>query len=528
MRGPRAGRDWPAIIQGGMGVGVSGWGLARAVAIAGQLGVVSGVALDTLIARRLQLGDPGGHTRRALTSFPYADVSEQIVERYFVAGGIGPEEPFRSVPRLSLHPSRRATDLVIAANFVEVFLAKEGHDGLVGVNYLEKLQMATPAATYGAMLAGVDVVLVGAGIPDELPGLLDALAAGRAGEVAVDVHGAGGTRFAVAVRPEPISGANVELRRPKFLAIVASHVLASYLARDIRTRPDGFVVEGPVAGGHNAPPRGPLTLDEERQPVYGSRDVADLEKMAVLGLPYWLAGAYASPELLREAREVGAAGIQVGSAFALCEESGLHASLKRALIERAFSGTLHVRTDPLASPTGFPLKVADLPGTVAEPEVYAQRQRICDADYLRVPYRKPGGEIGYRCPAEPLPAYVRKGGKMEDTVGRCCVCNGLIAAIGLGQRRRDGTVEPPLVTIGQDLSFLPRLASAPVETSSYRATDVVAYLLQGAGRDWSRLAAGHAGTTPSRTTIPRPRSGTGLLEAGCEETPEYTARKETT
>jgi len=479
MTGPRAGCDWPTIIQGGMGVGVSGWRLARAVAVTGQLGVVSGVALDILVARRLQLGDPGGHIRRALASFPYSDVSEQILDRYFVEGGIGPEEPFRSTPRLSLHPSRGATDLAIAGNFVEVFLAKEGHDGLVGVNYLEKLQMATPAALYGAMLAGVDYVLVGAGIPAEFPGLLDALAGGRAGQVSVDVLGGGSARFTVEVRPEPIPGAKLELQRPKFLAIVASHVLASYLARDARTRPDGFVVEGPVAGGHNAPPRGPLTLDEEGQPVYGPRDVADLEKMAELGLPYWLAGAYASPELLREACDLGAVGIQVGSAFALSEESGFQTALKRALIEGALSGTLHVRTDPLASPTGFPFKVADLPGTIADAGVYAERQRVCDGVLLRVPYLKPGGEIGYRCPAEPLSAYVRKGGKMEDTVGRSCLCNGLIAAIGLGQRRRGRAEEPPFVTIGQDLSFLPKLLGAGRD--SYRAADVVAYLLQGVG-----------------------------------------------
>ena len=496
MTGPRAESTWPTIIQGGMGVGVSGWRLARAVAVAGQLGVVSGVALNTLIARRLLLGDPGGHIRRALASFPYADVSEQILDRYFVEGGIDPGEPFRSTPRLSLHPSRRATDLVIAANFVEVFLAKEGHDGLVGVNYLEKLQMSTPAATYGAMLAGVDYVLVGAGIPAELPGLLDALAAGHTGEVSVDVLGAGAARFTVAVRPEPISGGKVELHRPKFLAIVASHVLASYLARDARTRPDGFVVEGPVAGGHNAPPRGPPSFDEEGQPVYGPRDVVDLENMAVLGLPYWLAGAYASPELLAQARKVGAAGIQVGSAFALCEESGFDASLKRALIEGALSGTLHIRTDPLASPTGFPFKVADLPGTVAVPEVYAQRQRVCDEFLLQVPYSKPSGEIGYRCPAEPLSAYMRKGGKMEDTVGRCCLCNGLIAAIGLGQRRRDGAMEPPFVTIGQDLSFLPRLVGAGRDT--YRAADVVAYLLQGVGDPGRAMILGVLGGEPEQ------------------------------
>jgi NAD(P)H-dependent flavin oxidoreductase YrpB (nitropropane dioxygenase family) len=469
--------ELPAIIQGGMGVGVSGWPLARAVALTGQLGVVSGVALDTLLARRLQLGDVGGHIRRALASFPHAEVSEQILERYFVDGGIEPDKPFRLVPRLSLDPSRLATDLVVTANFVEVFLSKEGHDGLVGVNYLEKIQMATPAAAYGAMLAGADFVIVGAGIPAQLPRLLDCLAEGRVGEIAVDVIGAGGERFSVSVHPSPLPDGRVELRRPSFLAIVASHVLASYLARDSRTRPDGFVVEGPVAGGHNAPPRGPVTFDEEGQPIYGPRDEVDLLKLAELGLPYWLAGAYAGPGTVTRARELGATGVQVGSAFALCEESGFDPSLKRAFIDSALAGTLHVRTDSLASPTGFPFKVADLPGTVAEAEVYDQRRRVCEASYLRVPFLSEDGQIGYRCPAEPPLAYVRKGGKIEDTIGRRCVCNGLISAIGLGQRHPGGVVEPPLATIGQDLSFLPDLIGNG--RSSYRAADVVAYLLHG-------------------------------------------------
>ena len=469
----------PEIIQGGMGVGVSGWPLARAVALTGQLGVVSGVALDTLLARRLQLGDPGGHIRRALASFPDAVVTERILERYFVDGGIGPEAPFRLVPRLSLSPSQLATDLVVTANFVEVFLAKEAHEGLVGINFLEKIQMATPAAAYGAMLAGVDYVLVGAGIPAGLPALLDSLAAGQGGEITVDVVGGAGARYTVGV--QPLFGGGVRLKRPKFLAIVASHVLASYLARDARTCPDGFVVEGPVAGGHNAPPRGTVIFDDEGQPVYGPRDDVDMDKLRALGLPYWLAGAYAGPGLLSQARALGAVGVQVGSAFALCEESGFDASLKRAFIDSALAGTLHVRTDALASPTGFPFKVADLAGTVAEPAVYDKRRRVCEASYLRIPYLTDDGEVGYRCPAEPVSAYVRKGGNLEDTSGRRCVCNGLIAAIGLGQRHRGGTVEPPLATIGQDLSFLPDLVGT--SRLSYTAAEVVAYLQKGTARN---------------------------------------------
>lgn len=52
--------ELPPIIQGGMGVGVSGWRLASAVSAAGQRGVVFGTMLDVVIARTLQLGDDSG------------------------------------------------------------------------------------------------------------------------------------------------------------------------------------------------------------------------------------------------------------------------------------------------------------------------------------------------------------------------------------------------------------------------------------------------------------------------------------
>jgi NAD(P)H-dependent flavin oxidoreductase YrpB (nitropropane dioxygenase family) len=476
---PRPGIRRPVIIQGGMGVGVSGWRLARAVGLAGQLGVVSGLGLDILLARRLQLGDPEGHLRRALTRFPFPAVAEQILDRYFVDGGIDREAPFCAMPRLRLRPSRHSSELAVAANFVEIFLAKEGHDGLVGINYLEKTQMATPAAVYGAMLAGVDYVLMGAGVPAEIPELLDAFAAGQPGGVTVTMHGAGAAAATsrVSLAPKAIFGVHAELSRPQFLAIVGSNMLATYLARETRTRPEGFVVEGLAAGGHSARPRGPLILDPQGQPTYGPRDVVDLEKLRTLGLPYWLAGGYASPQRLREAQQEGAAGVQVGSAFALCDESGLRPSIKRALRECAITGTLRVRADPLASPTGFPFKVAHMPGTLADERVYAERQRVCDLGYLRVPYRTVSGDVGYRCSAEPVRAHVRKGGQPEETTGRRCLCNGLAAAIGLGQRCPTGTVEPAIVTIGQELSFLPALTGPGRD--GYSAREVVDYLVAG-------------------------------------------------
>ncbi len=466
----------PTIIQGGMGVGVSGWALARAVASTGQLGVVSGVALDTLMVRRLQFGDPDGNVRRALARFPVLSVAERVVQRYYVEGGTGPDVPFRLLPKVTLAPGRSSVELAVAANFVEVFLAKEGHTGPVGVNYLEKLQMATPAALYGAMLAGADYVLMGAGIPAQIPALLDAFAVGAPGGVTVDVQGARGAPVSSVLDPSSVIGERAELGRPRFIAVVASNMLAGYLARDPLSRPDGFVVEGHVAGGHNAKPRGTLVLGPSGEPVYGPRDEVELDKMSSLGLPFWLAGGYASPQGLSLARSMGATGVQVGSAFALCQESNLDPALRRLLVQKALAGDLHARTDLRASPTGFPFKVADVPGTLGADRAAAHRRRICDLGYLRVPSRRDNGRLEYRCPAEPVTNYVRKGGEIEDTEDRICLCNGLAAAVGLGQRHADGSRELPVVTLGQDLSFLPELAGLG---QPYTARDVVEYLLGG-------------------------------------------------
>ncbi|WP_344076778.1 nitronate monooxygenase [Luedemannella helvata] len=457
-----------------MGVGVSGWRLARAVAGAGQLGVVSGVALDALLARRLQRGDPGGELRRALAHFPVPELAQRVLDRFFVPGGLPQGEPFRPVHHIGLAPRRQALELAVVGNFVEVFLAKAGHGGPVGINYLEKIQLATPAALYGALLAGVDVVLMGAGLPTEIPRLLDALTRHAPAELSVAVDGAPtGERHTVRLDPPGLLGAALPpLRRPRLLAIVSSATLAAYLARDPATCPDGFVLETPVAGGHSARPRGRFAVTDDGEPVYGPRDRVDVARVRELGLPFWLAGGYGTPDRLVEARQAGAAGVQVGTAFALCRESGLDPALRRRLLAGAADGTLLVRNHGAVSPTGFPFKVVHLAGTMSDEEAYATRPRLCDLGYLRTPYRKDDGRVGYRCPAEPVDAYVRKGGRAADTASARCLCNGLTATIGLGQHRADGYAEPALVTLGQDLAFLPELG----RDGDYGAADVIAYL----------------------------------------------------
>jgi NAD(P)H-dependent flavin oxidoreductase YrpB (nitropropane dioxygenase family) len=444
-------RPLPCVIQGGMGVGVSSWQLARAVSRAGQLGVVSGTALDVTLARRLQDGDPDGDLRRALAAFPDPEMTRRILARYFRPQGRPAGAPYRPVPRPGLRSNPSAQELTVVANFVEVWLAREGHDGLVGVNYLEKIQLATPAAALGAMLAGVDVVLMGAGVPRQIPRLLNDLAAGWVGGVDVDVEGMDPQR--VEVDPRALLGDRLPplLRRPRFLAIVSATVLATYLAREESTRPDGFVIEGPRAGGHNAPPR-TKGVGADGQPVYGERDEVDLARVAALGLPFWLAGAYGSPDGLDAALRAGAGGVQVGTLFALAAESGLRTDLKARLHRQLRADGLDVRTDSHASPTGFPFKVARIDGTVADPAVYAARPRRCDLGYLRTAYRTTDGHIGYRCPAEPVEVYVRKGGAAADAQGRICLCNALTAAVGVGQTHPDGPSEPALITLGDDLT----------------------------------------------------------------------------
>jgi len=441
----------PTIIQGGMGVGLSNWKLARQVSLGGQLGVVSGTALDAVVARRLQDGDEGGHIRRALSHFPDPEMAARVLDHYFIDGGREESQPYLAVAKISLKPTVFSEELSVISNFAEVWLAKEGHSGVVGINFLEKVQMATPAAVLGAMIAEVDYVLMGAGVPREIPRLLNDFAAHLEGFISVDVDGAA-EPFKLTLDPVALLGARLpKLKRPQFLAIVSADVLATYLAREEAIRPDGFVVEGHLAGGHNAPPRGRLTLDEHQEPIYGARDEANLAKIAALGLPFWLAGAYGHPERVAQALAAGANGVQVGTLFALCSDSGLLDDLRDQLMSELDANGPVVKTDALASPTGFPFKVIQLQGTMSEPAVYEKRPRLCDLGYLRTPFTRPNGLIGYRCPSEPIPVYLKKGGKIEDTVGRQCLCNGLMANIGLGQHRLDGFVEQPILTLGSDV-----------------------------------------------------------------------------
>lgn len=462
---------FPRIIQGGMGVGVSSWTLARAVSRLGHLGVISGTAIDTVLVRRLQDGDEGGHVQRAMREFPIPGVSEQLLRRFYLSPARGGSTPYRMLPMYRKSVSIARQQVTMLANFVEVWLAKEGHDGVVGINLLTKVQMPNLPSLYGAMLAGVDYVLMGAGIPREIPGVLDALAEHRLARLKLDVEGpAGDEPVELVFDPcQHLAFPGAPLRRPRFVPIVSASSLATTLARKASGKVDGFVVEGPTAGGHNAPPRGAPQFSAEGEPLYGARDAVDLEKIRELGLPFWLAGGAGTPEGLRAALASGAAGVQVGTLFAYCDESGLAPEIRTRVLAGIAADRVRVMTDARASPTGYPFKVVHVDGLESQSD---RRERNCDLGYLRTAYRTPSGSLGYRCASEPIDQYLAKGGDIADTVGRRCLCNGLTANIGQAQRRDEGE-ELPLLTSGDDLASLHSFARGRAQ---YSAADVIAYL----------------------------------------------------
>lgn len=464
----------PKIIQGGMGVAISDWRLAHAVSSLGHLGVVSGTGISHILSARLQDGDPGGNTRRALAHFPFPEAVERVLKRYFVEGGIPPGKAYKRPVLWNIKPQRDLVELTIIANFVEVFLAKEGHGNPVGINLLEKVQMPTISSLYGAMLAGVDFVLMGAGIPMQIPGILDQLAKHEPTRYRIDVVGGKEEHFLHFDPNELFQGLADFLKRPMFLPIISSFVLAQALIKRATGYIDGFVVETPIAGGHNAPPRGTVEYNDEGEPIYTEKDVVDLEKLKTLERPFWLAGGYGNAEKLVEALDAGAAGIQVGTAFAYCDESGMEASIKQQVIDKVLSEGVRVHTSSVVSPTGFPFKVVRVEGTLADRDVYQTRERVCDIGYLRHQYEKEDGTLGYRCSAEPVDQFVKKGGSADDTEGRVCLCNCLVATAGFGQRRSSGAVEPQMVTSGDDLPNIRQFLKDGA--TRYSAADVVAEL----------------------------------------------------
>jgi hypothetical protein len=95
--------------------------------------------------------------------------------------------------------------------------------------------------------------------------------------------------------------------------------------------------------------------------------------------------------------------------------------------------------------------------------------------YLRTAFEREPGTLGYRCAAEPIDAYVTKGGEQDEALNRKCLCNGLMATVGIGQIRPDGFEEKPLLTLGSDLAGPSRMIE--MHHKGWTAIQVLEFLL---------------------------------------------------
>jgi len=505
------------LIQGGMGAYVSNWRLARAVAMERPgmtAGTVSGIGLDVGYARLLELGDSGGNIRWALEAFDErfgTGIGMEFFNRFFIKDGKAPGVRFRHFPIQTIHsidgtdsiPSvnPRAGDpfqlrvdpevveRVILTAFAEVWLAKAGHTGKVFINFLKKIEVPLVFAMYGAMLAGVDGVVVGAGSPEGLPAICSRLANHETASIDLSMlYRESGESFQLVFDPNTVaSGCLVKhpIQKPAFLAIASLDNLVQALSQSPTGAPDGFIIEHHTAGGHNAGPQGPMVKDSFGQPQYGQADEPNLEVIRSVGLPFWLAGGYGSREKLQQALALGATGVQVGTNFALTGESGMKPEYRNAILREIKNGTDDaslVRTT-MYSPTGYPFKVVQLEGTLAQEEVFTNRKRVCDIALLQQrglskPDTEGNRKIIQRCPAGPVEAFVRDRGLPQNTEEKRCLCNGLLSCVGLGQViTRDGEIaeEPAIVTLGNHLDGIRRLSMNGQVT--YWAKDVVEDIL---------------------------------------------------
>lgn len=459
------------VISGGMGVHISREQLASQVAQTKlpngrkTLGVVSAIGIEVIVADILQMGDPDNYVRSSLDDSncpPFIkDLGNRVVKRFTPEKIKQPGELFDPISMFTVKPNKDLVDLTVFSNWLEIHKAKQGHDGLIGINYLEKVQLPHLPGLYGAMLAGVDVVVMGAGYPHQVPRVLKDLAHHQETYYKLQVEGAAiKDDYRTFFNPQSLGENHLEkLHIPDFLPVISSATLAERLSDKYGDDIAGFIMEEPPAGGHNAPFKSDI----------------DYAAVKAVGRPFWAAGSYAHPDRIRYAIDtLGATGVQLGTIFALAEESGMLPLYRNELRRLGYlkkDDEMIVYTDVRFSPTGFPFKIARLPQTLSEPDVYTAAERIlCTLGRLRHLYKKTDGQIGYRCPAERVDDYLRKGGKETDLLGRGCLCRALLTTAGFPQQGYPWAV----VTLGEDLSFLKKIVAD--ENSSYTVADIFRYL----------------------------------------------------
>jgi len=334
------------IIQGGMGVGVSLHPLAKAVAQEGGLGIISSACIDRIVSKRT------GKKKNT-----YESVYEEI----------------------SLSKAK---------------------GGFSGINIMAALGRDYNASVKGAIDAGADAIISGAGLPLNLP----------------------------AIQP------------PKDTALIP--IVSSARALDIICkkwgklgyRPDAVVLEGPLAGGHLGFRIDQVDLDSNKL----ENLLPSVKDMATKcgDMPVIVAGGIYTYSDILKFMDMGADGVQMGTRFLATEESSATEEYKRAVI-RAKEEDIVVAHRP-GSPCGLPFRV------IKQSPMYVsslqhKRTPKCDKGYVLMKDAEGNYTI---CPAK------------ENNENYFCICNGLLSSAGYNSDK-----EEALYTVGTNASRVDKIVS---------------------------------------------------------------------
>ena len=260
-----AGRSLLPLVQGGMGVGVSAHRLAGAVAAEGAVGTISSVDLrrhhPDLMERTSGL-DPGEAAKQAIDEANLEAISREVGAAREISGG----------------------------------------HGLLAINVMRAVS-AYAASVRRALEAGIDAVVVGAGLPLDLPDL--AQDHPRAALIPI-LSDARGVQLIVK-----------KWERKKRL-------------------PDAIVIEHPrLAGGH----LGAARIADLHDPRFEFENVIpqSLAFLRAAGIereiPLIAAGGIRTCEDIARLQALGAAAVQLGTPFAVTTEGDAHPEFKRVLAE---------------------------------------------------------------------------------------------------------------------------------------------------------------------------------------------------
>lgn len=286
------------IVIGGMGVDISTADLALVAARLGGIGHISDAMVPTVSDRRFK------------TRF----VKQKLKQFKFNVAN-----PDKSVVQFDLAPLAEATRLHIGRTME----AKKG-DGLIFINCMEKLTMASPRETLrvrlsAAMDAGIDGITLSAGL--------------HLGSLAL-------------VEDHP------RFRDVKFGIIVSSlRALLLFLRKSARLNrlPDYIIVEGPLAGGHLG-----FGMDWAQYDLRAIvAEILQYLRQENLDIPVIPAGGVFTGSDAVSYLETGAAAVQVATRFTVTKECGLPDRVKQEYF-KAEEADIEVN---LISPTGYPMRM---------------------------------------------------------------------------------------------------------------------------------------------------------------------------